>query len=306
MSKSHRGIRVGVFIALLFIMGSLLVYLPEDNEVEAVGSPVVSIRLAQQKMTAYVAPGMDGIVTFTGTVTAIAPWSPSVQQLLVFLIADASGWAVTNPPALPFTKGQTERDFAVTVQVPPETSHMLQGTLQIAAKWRYSPGSTQGNVEPVSAIIYVAQYYQFSVGCEKPYMQVGPGQSLGFKLRLINEGNANDKLRVEVTNLKDLNDKGWTVQLSQDKFQVPEKQERVLQISITTPVEWNAWKNDVDTIQLRIVSSQAESTGAISDISDYSLYIRQRGVSVPGFEPTFAIMALAGLAALFYGRRKRE
>ena len=261
--------------------------------------------MTSNKQTALVAPGQEGIVTFTGKVDAQMTYEPRGQQLLVYLTADASGWAVTTPPALIFTRGITTRDFAITVQVPPETSHMIQGTLTISGRWRVVPGIGGSSVDPVTAIIYIAQYYQFSVGCEKPYQQVSPGSSLGFKLRLINEGNAADKLRVDILNLADLAEGGWTVQLSQDKFQVPEKQERVLTVSITTPVEWNAWKNDVTTIRLRVISSQAESTGAISDISEYSLYIRQRGVSIPGFEPTFAIMALAGLAAVIYQHRKR-
>lgn len=299
--------RVSIFLVMVLMLGSLFIYLPkEKDEADAVGAPAVRIELAQTKQTAYVAPGQDGIVTFTGQVTATIPWSPNIQYLVVTLMADAGGWAVSVPPSLIFSKAQKQQSFTLSVQVPVETSQKTQGQLSVSGKWRYSPGSLGGSIDPATAIIVVKQYYQFSIGCEKPYVQVGPGSSLGFQIRLINEGNSADRLRVEITNLDKLADMGWTIQLSQDKFSVPEKQEKVLTVSVTTPVEWNVWKNKVDTIRLRIVSAQAESLGDISDIADYSLYIRQRGFSIPGFEPVLAMMSLIIIAVLLVGFAKRK
>lgn len=300
--------RASIFIILVIMLGSMFIYIPkEDDTVDAVGRPAIRIELAQTKQTAYVAPGQDGVVTFTGTVTATIPVSPQIQYLVVNLQAEAGGWPVSVPPSLTFNRAITQQGFAVSVQVPVETSQKTSGQLSISGRWSYSPGTRGGNVDPATAIIVIKQYYQFSVGCDKPYVQVGPGSSLGFKIRLINEGNAADRLTIEVLNLDKLANKGWTVQLSQDKFSVPEKQEKVLTVSVTTPVEWNIWKNDVDTVRLRITSAQAEQNGDISDIADYSLYIRQRGFSVPGYEPVLAIMSLTILAVLLVGfvRRKR-
>ncbi|MBN1389948.1 MAG: hypothetical protein JXA22_04830 [Candidatus Thermoplasmatota archaeon] len=299
--------RIGIFLVMLLMLGSIFIYLPKENdEVEAIGAPAITITITQPRVTAYVAPGQDGIVTFTGKVEAMIPWDPSVQYLIVQLTADAGGWPASNPPALIFNKATKLRDFTLSVQVPVETSKKTQQSLSLTGRWNYSPGITGGTIAASTAIISVEQYYQFSVGCEKPYVQVSPGSSLGFRLRLINEGNAGDRLRVEVKNLKELADQGWTVQLSQDKFAVPEKQEKVLTVSVTTPVKWNVWKNAVTTIQLRIISAQAESLGQASDIADYSIYVRQKGVSIPGFEPGLAIIALAMISVLIFGFAKRK
>jgi hypothetical protein len=307
MIEKSKATRAGIFLIMLLMLGSIFVYLPKEaDEVEAVGSPAITIQITQPKQTAYVAPGEDGIVTFTGTVVAQIPWDPNVQYLVVTLTADAGGWPVSNPPALTFSRATKQQPFTLSVQVPIETSKTTQGQLSVSGRWSYSPGITGGTITPATAIIVVDQYYQFSVGCEKPYVQVQPGSSLGFRLRLINEGNANDRLRVEVQNLKELADKGWTIQLSQDKFAVPEKQEKVLTVSVTTPVKWNVWKNDVTTIQIRIISAQAEGLGKVSDIADYSLYVRQKGVSIPGFEPAFAIIALAMISVMIFGFAKRK
>mgnify|MGYP006293004425 FL=1 len=309
MRMSSTRARIGIMAIMVLLLGSLYLYIPseEEKEVDAVGAAAITINLAQKKQTALVAPGQEGIVTFTGEVTAQIPWSPSIQYCIVYMQANAGGWVVSLPPPLIFSKQTRTNNFAMTVQVPPETSYFTQGQLEVTATWRYSPGRLTGTVPPTSAIIKVNQYYQFSVGCEKPYVEVAPGNSLGFRVSLFNEGNGNDKLRMEITNLKDLADEGWTVQLSQDKFQVPEKQERVLTVSVTTPVKWHPWMNKVTTINLKTVSSQAESLGQPSDISTYSMYVRQRGVAIPGFEPTFAIIALALIGAVGYNmQRKRK
>ena len=309
MRMSSTGARFGIIMIMVLMLGSLFVYLPpEENEKEAdaVGSAAITINLAQKKQTAYVAPGQEGIVTFTGEVTAQIPWSPSIQYCIVSMEASAGGWVVSIPPPLIFSKQTRTQSFAMTVQVPPETSHFTQGQLEVSGRWTYSPGRLTGTISTTSAIIVVDQYYQFSVGCEKPYVEVAPGNSLGFRVRLINEGNANDKLRMEITNLKELSDEGWTVQLSQDKFQVPEKQERILTVSVTTPVQWHPWLNEVTVINLKTISSQAESLGKASDISNYSLYVRQRGVAIPGFEPTFAIIALALIGAVGYNLQRKR
>lgn len=307
MIWKSKAARASTFMMLLLIMGAMFVYIPkEDEKVDAVGAPAITIQLAQAKQTAYVAPGQDGIVTFTGTVFAQIPYSPNVQYLVINLQADAGGWPVSVPPALTFSRAQQQQSFTLSVQVPIETSQSTTGQLSVSGRWSYSPGIGGGTIPAATAIIFVKQYYQFSIGCEKPYVEVNPGQSLGFKLRLINEGNANDRLRVEILNLDKLADKGWTIQLSQDKFAVLEKQEQVLTVSVTTPVEWNIWKNSVTTIRIRIISAQAEGLGEVSDIADYSLYVREKGFSVPGFEPAFAIIALAMMSVLFVGIAKRK
>ena len=109
-----------------------------------------------------------------------------------------------------------------------------------------------------------------------------------------------------MSNLADLADEGWTIQLSQDKFAVPEKQEKVLTVSVTTPMKWNIWKNEVKTIRIRVISAQAEGLGDTSDIADYSLYVRQRGFSTPGYEPALAIIALAIISTLLVGFASRK
>jgi len=300
--------KVAAVLMLVVVMAGVFVIIPKsDDKVDAVGAPAIKIELASYRGTALVAPGQDGIVQFSGTVTAQIPLDPNFQFLLVYLTADAGGWPASTSSALTFSKQVKTQNFQVVIRVPPETSVTAQGQLTISGRWRYSPGTLGGSVEPVGAIIVVKQFYQFSVGCDKPYVQINPGASYGFKLRLTNEGNFNDKLTVDILNLDRLTAKGWTIQLSRDKFEIMESTEQVLVISVTSPLKFTIWKNNVEVIQLRTTSTQAELNGEVSDISDYALYIRERGINlVPGFEVGLAIIIMAVLATAMFGFASRK
>ncbi len=254
----------------ILIIGSLGIIVSIDEDVEAVGTPVISIRLAQQKMTAYVGPDQDGIVTFTGTVTAQAPWSPAVQQLIVELEADAGGWACTDPPALPFTKGQTERDFAITVQVPQGSTHTLQRNLIIGGTWYYSPGTMSGSVDEVTALIYVAQYYDCDLDTSTPIMEAEKGGYAEFVVDVINNGNGNDEMIIEVLDQYDLANDHIDIQIPDDIVSVPENQS--VELSLLAYVDEGASTGRY-TITVQVRSKQAEDAGKTCEPDTLELYL---------------------------------
>jgi hypothetical protein len=301
------GARLGIMMLLFLLMASVFVSIPKNvDEADAILRPIVTIRVDQKEAHVKVAPGQTGTVTFTGEVTASVPVEVRIQYLVVSLTYTVVGGVAVGTSQVIFPKGVTTQQISCNVKVPEMTSHQVIGQLTISGTWRYSPGSIQGPVTPDSASIYVDQYYLFSVGCDKSYVQVSPGDSIGYRLRLINEGNSQDKLKVEVKNLPSLIKQKWTVVLSQDQFVVPEKQEYPVTIGVSTPVKNIIWKNDVAMVSLRITSTQAESLSEIVIPSDYTLYIRQKGFQIPGFEPTFAIIAMVLLSTLLIGfARKR-
>ena len=263
--------RLPLLLALgILIVGSLGFLASIDEDVEAVGAPAITITLHQSKQTAYVAPGDDGIVIFTGTVTAVAPWSPDVQTLIVHLEADAGGWVVTNPPAMEFTKGVTEQDFAVTVQAPPETSHMVQGTLTISGKWRYSPGTMQGSIDETTALIYIDQYFDCDLDTSTPSLEAEKGGNAEFIVDAINNGNANDDMTIEIINLEHLVSEDINIQLSDHVIAVPEQQSR--EISIIATVHDSASIGGY-TITVHVSSKLAEEVGKPCDTDTIDLYL---------------------------------
>ncbi len=262
--------RLPLLLALgILIMGSMGFLVSTDDDVEAVGTPVISIMILSRQ-TAYVAPGQDGFATFNGTVYVEAPWSPDIQSIIVQLGTDAGDWSVTTPPAMEFTKGVTEQDFAITVQVPIGTSHMIEGTLTISGTWRYSPGVTTGTIDDITAHIDVAQYFDCDLDTSTPSLEAEKGGRAEFIVDAINNGNANDEMTIEILNLDHLVSEGINIQLSDHVVAVPEQQSR--EITITASVHDGASIGGY-TITVHVSSKLAEELGKPCDTDTIDLYL---------------------------------
>ena len=161
--------------------------------------PDISIVLDHYSMDVDVYPGTDGVMTFEGTVYCdLPPSTPPGQECLVFLIADAGGFAVSNPPALTFSRTISEERFSIEVQVPPKTSSSEQKELQVSGKWRYSPGTTQGIVEGTSADIIINPYCALKFGTEDPVKKASVGDWVEYDIVLKNDGNSDSNVTIEI------------------------------------------------------------------------------------------------------------
>jgi len=290
---------VPVFIFLIMACGALLVYLP--GEAEAALSPTVTVALDQAEQTAQVAPGQKGIVTFTGTVNCVMSVDPAVQKVIVSLEADVGGWAWSiTPSTMAFDRQIKDATFAVSVKVPPRTSHIMTQQLTIVGRWKNVPGLLGGTIFPANSMINVKQFYKFQVECVKPFVEISPGDQLVFNLKIRNEGNDQDtiKLIMDPKSEKKLDQMGWAVMLSQSEYIIDEGSDVNVKISITPAQEWNVWKNEVITIKFQIRSHQALSLGEIPVESSYPLYIRERGFSAPGYEMYLVVMAIIPMLAI--------
>lgn len=296
-----------LMIAILTMVQVCLIYIPQ--EAEAIGNPICTITIDQPSQTAQVAPGQDGIVTFTGSVNCQLMVNTGIEQVLVSLTAEAQGWVTSlTPSTMAFTKQETDIPFTCAVKVPPRTSHQLSGEVTISGRARVIPGKPlYTNIDPVKAAIYVKQFYKFQVECSKPFLEISPGDMFSFQLKIRNVGNDQDTIMINLDPKveKALIDLGWAIQFSQTQYIIDEGADQVVKISITPAQEWNVWKNKVQTIKLKIFSYQAMSLGEIPVESTYPLYVRERGWSTPGFEAyivyaAFIVAAfmLAGIAGM--------
>ncbi len=286
-------------IALIAILSAVLVFVPQ--EAEAVGAPTVTVALDQAEQTAQVAPGQKGVVTFTGTVHCTMPVETTVQKVLVSLEANAGGWPWSlTPSTMAFDRQISDATFSVSVRVPPRTSHVITQQLTIAGRAVNRPGALQSQVFPATAMLNVKQFYKFQLECTKPFLEVAPGDQFSFQLKIRNEGNDQDtiKISIDASSEKRLEDKGWAVMLSQTEYIIDEGSDQVVKISITPAQEWHVWKNDITTLKLKIFSYQALSLGEIPVESTYPLYVRERGWSTPGFEMYLVIFALIPMAMI--------
>ena len=310
MDKKFKCIRLGVIIGILFIsMLSLTAAVPK--EAEAVGPTVLAeVRWnpGQEVQEAEVKPGEHGTVLFSGIVNCELVAGGTFQKVVVSLSATSQqGWIPTvNPPQITFSPNtDTDVPFSVTVTVPSETSFYIADEIQVAGKGVAYPGIFQDIIEPISATIRVKQFYKFSMECAKAYQEVAPAERLVYNLRVKNHGNARDTFHIAIQNLEKLAKQDFTVTLSTDTIEVEPKDEGVVQIPIGTPIKFNLWLNEIETIMVEVKSEQEERNMGFTIPRAFPLTVRQRGFSTPGFDPIFTIMTFAGLAVILYSRRIR-
>ena len=257
-------------IIVFILIGSCIMFTDQDEFVDGVGEPNITIRLANTKATARVAPGQDGIAVFTGTVEASAPWSPTIQRIVVTLQADAGGWAVTNPAPLQFTKHKTSQPFSITVQVPIGTSSGGAYNLIISGTWEYDPGVNSGEVDPVTAIIYVEQYYRLELYCDESSKEAEVGDRVEYFVEIINTGNGADRAKVEVTNTDELRDEGIRPIMSNSEFAIDENASEIVVIVVEVSA---STRLDTYYIDLIAYSLDAEEFGISSESGECTLFL---------------------------------
>ena len=138
---------------------------------------------------------------------------------------------------------------------------------------------------------------------EQQYVEVTPGDQIINQMKIWNTGNGLDTFTFDILNLKELTKAGWTVQLTVTKIDVDSKDQKLIKVTATTPQDWTVWTNEISTVEIKVTSENSERS-AIIVTEQYTFYTRQKGVYIPGFDPTITILALAGLAAV--GMKKKD
>jgi hypothetical protein len=304
VKNMHKGLYILVLSLMMTLSFFSLISFASD-EAEAIGAPVITIRFQEgmEEQIADVRPGEHGIVTFPGFVEARIPAGSAVQDIVVDMTATTTlNWpAPVNPSQVQLSPGD-QAPFSVVVSVPPETSYYVQDTLTVSGRGRAFPGTLSVQVNPVQGIIRIDQFYKFSIECDKAYQQVNPTDQLVFSIRIWNYGNGRDTFTIDLPNSNKLARDGWNIQLGTYTLEVDEKSAREITVSVNTPIKFNHWINEVEHIVIEVKSEQQEIIEGQAFPKTYPLAVRQRGFSLPGFDPILIIMSFVFIT-IFIGRR---
>jgi hypothetical protein len=299
-----------VLITLLSVGACLAILMPD--RADAVGEMSVTAFLdnGRNSVDANVDPERGGVATFTGYVIPLFPFEVDGQYAIIRLTADAGGWETTEIPVMTATKVTTKLLFSVSVLVPPGTEASggdISQTISISGTWTYEPESRSGQIEPVDGFIVIRQYYMYKLDLERSYLQVSPGTGFEVELTIQNQGNGDDEVELSIEGREALENEGWTFQMNKTLYKLPFNGRTKVTMTITTPKEWSTWVNEVRVFRFIVVSSQAVGTPEVElyEVAGVSMFVRVQGVSVPGFEPMVAIIAIVIGAAMFAGRRVR-
>jgi hypothetical protein len=288
------GIMIGIMLSLLVLS---MIKVPEGAVAPTV-LPIATIGLDQPTQTADVSPGSLGTVEFSGTVSC--ELNSATTAIVSLMAQDTWGSATVVPSALQFSSNdRSDKVFRVSVKAPLYTSRNTVGQVVITGRVVMYPSSLYGTVQPRDGIvgrIDIQPFYKFQLSAPSKYQEVGPGQQLVYNLHIANQGNIRDTFQLEIENEDKLIKDEFVISISQRVVDVEELEERVIKITVNTPIKWNIWKNDVTGVKVSVFSVLyfEESGTPLSQIE--VLNVRQRGFSTPGFDPMLLILAFLGIA----------
>jgi hypothetical protein len=288
-----------ILIALLTMtaFSSFMIFTAE--EAEASPLTVVTLALQAEPPQVEVKPGSSGIVTFTGTVYCLK-YGPDQVKVSLSGSSDLGG-ANVNPPNMVFggnSGSEESRPFSLTTRVPQGTT--FAATPQVTVSGISVQGGLQYPINPVTHFIEILPYYKLEVDTPPP-QEIGAGEFVNFVIKITNVGNTEDTYEFNFDNLKDLQGKEWTVATITPKT-YQEKETKTVLVSAQAPQTWSLWRNEVQPFNLEIISQQSRDEGG-SVKYFVPLYVRQKGIYIPGFSPMFAIVGI-GVVALLMGKRR--
>ncbi len=218
---------------MLVIPQIVLADAPEKSP--TVMPPQVELKLFETHKTVEVAPGDSCEVKLNGTVTVTC--TPGSQVEVTLETTETWGWATITPSTLLFTRSG-EEEFDIVFHANEGESSLNIGTVKVFGGWTLFPSGNSGSAIPtdgVMATIDIAPYYRFTINGPKTYEETSPATEIDFEIRIINEGNARNLFSIDVLNKNELSEKGFDVKLSESKIEIPEKETRIVSITIKTP-----------------------------------------------------------------------
>ena len=285
--------------AFLMILGALLVLIPTNSQAAANPVPVLALKLDTAQQAARVTESAPGIVSFTGQATID---KLPVERCVVTLTSSTDiGWVTQVSPSTAVFTATTPQSFTCTVVVPQGTPNSQFGNLIING--RAVAGGLQSLAE-TKAIISVDPYFRLTLDSDVPYREISPGTQAFFTVKLTNAGNAVDSFELEISNLKELAAKKWTVVLSANTIpKVVPGEYKPFRITAQSPRDWTPWKSEPSVFIIKAQSQNAKDFQQVITLS-FPIYAYEKGFYIPGFDPLFLIAALGiGLVVL---RRKRQ
>jgi hypothetical protein len=273
---------IGKLTAFTIILGLALVALPLFSQDAQAVSVKTTISLDQSAQTAQVAPGQQGIVTFTGSVTCNETGLGStVQNVQVSLSSSAGGWATTiTPSTMTFSNMNEVQTFSVSVKIPPGTSSYISQEMIVGGTAQVVPGVTNQQLEEAKAIINVKQFYKFQINCTEPFIECPPGGAGVYNINILNRGNGQDTIRLEVEDgQEELNAESILLQVSQTEFIIDEGSNATAKVTMIVPSSFRG--NQVFSIKLKIYSFKALAMDEIPVETTYPIYLRANSDSKP-------------------------
>lgn len=289
--------RIPVLIASWMAIGSAILWIPGFVQ----GSPVTNVTLSLQSGPPQgdVSPGSSGLVTILGNVTCT---TNGTEEVKVILEGHSDLGSFSLFPSSFYFEGNNEllnsQSFRITLRIP--QGYQPDEPLQLYITGQFIENNLTYPISDLVHTIEIQPYYNIKVDSPPP-QEIGAGEFVYFNLRITNTGNREDTYEFIFDNLVDLCGQMWTIATITPKT-IGVGQTQTFVVSAQAPQTWSLWRNQVQPFNLRIISQQASVTGG--DVKCFvRLFVRQRGIFIPGFTPSFALFGII-FVSLVLGKKK--
>jgi len=228
--------------------------------------------------------------------------NPSAHQVKVEMVIQSGALVNAGPASLTVGTGMTTA-FQVILRGDLQMSEG-QHQVSITATVTQANGVNYpaGTPTTYKVLAVVKQFSRLRVASEVSFIQLRPKVDYMVTYDVYNDGNALDRMNVEIANYDELSDEGFTLSLPLVNVEIESKSppEKV-RVQIRTPKN-QGWTDKYYNLQFKATSDYSVRTEGIpnSQIQSVTLYIR--GVYLPGFEIIGTTMITALAAAAIAGR----
>lgn len=268
---------------------------------EAAPGIEINVDITEGSVEAPVTESEPGMATFHGTVTV---QMPTLRGATVTLTSGTDiGWVSSISPATFVLDNGQIGSFTVTVVVPQGTVTSQNGNLMVNG--RAVASGVQATDED-TALVTVRSYHRLVLDAGRRTVEIAPGGTARFPLRITNAGNSIDSFSLKFTNQDELRRQGWSLTHTNASLErVVPGEYRLVTISLTAPAALSPYVNKETTLSVR-----AESLGArehnLTATLDYPLVAKETGVSVPGVGAVALVAVVIAVAIVVFGRRRRR
>ncbi|MDI6917152.1 MAG: hypothetical protein QMC80_05075 [Thermoplasmatales archaeon] len=205
------------------------------------------------------------------------------------------GWDVAVSPSYIEGAMAGVQNIPITVYVhtPPEIK-AVSGNVIVSARGNVWGWAGQPVTAETQLLVKIKPYYRFSICSSVPYQDVPVYSTVGFNIRIKNEGN--DVINDLVIDI-DAPD-GWLPLKPSSSLTIENKGNITATVKIVTPKEWTLWKDNIQKIKITVSSNK------IGVSEDFDVYVHQKGTYIPGFEPMITIIILSMIAIMLRRMRK--
>ena len=292
-----------VSLLVLAMSGLLVQLIPFHSQAAVNPVPVLAIRLDAADQCARVTESAPGIVTFTGQASID---KLPVESCTVYLNSSTdTGWAALVSPTMTTFTSTSPQSFTCTVIVPPGTDNSEYGNLLIrgraVAEGLQSTAETRG-------MIAVDPYFRCNLSTATPYIEIAPGEQAFITIRLTNTGNAIDSFELEISNLRDLAKKRWTIVFSAGTLpKVAPAEYKPFRMTAQSPRDKTLWTSEPTVIVIKTTSQNAKDFQQVVTAT-LQLTVMVRGSYLPNLDCGILALVLA-VGAVYWtvrlARRRR-